>query len=133
MKIAIAIFNSRVSPRFDCAPGIEVADIANGKVLSRTRLGTENISVTERIKKLQNAGVETLICGGIDRASEAQLDYCGIKTYSWITGKAEDALNCLLKGRLESRLMIGSGGRCRGRWRFGRGKGRGGFGRRKRS
>lgn len=129
MKVAIAIFGTRVSPRFDCAPGFEILDIADGEILSKTVVPAENMTVAERIKKLAEVGVETFICGGIDAWSKHELERIAIKTYSWVTGEAEDALACLLKGQLESGIMMGPGGCCCGRWQLGRGQGGTGRGR----
>ena len=119
IKVAIAVFGTRVSPRFDCAPGFEVIEISDGDVSARTQIDAQGMATPDRRKKLSELGVQTLICGGIDRRSAQQLESTGIKTYSWITGEAKDALTCLLNGKLESRSMMGSGGRCCGRWRFG--------------
>ena len=121
MKVAIAVFGTRVSPRFDCAPGFEVLAISDGDVYARTQIDAQGMDIRDRLKTLTELGVETLICGGIDVWSAQQLEFNGIKTYSWITGEAKDALTCLLNGQLESGLMMGSGGRCCGQWRFGGG------------
>ena len=129
MKIAIALFGSRVSPRFDCAPRFRIVETDDGEIRDTKEIDTDKCDVIDRIKKLAESGVDTLICGGIDGFSVSQLDYHGIKIYSWITGQADDALNCLLKGQLESGFMMAPGGRCGGRWRLGcnprRGRGRG--------
>ena len=119
MKVAMALFGTRVSPRFDCAPGFEVIEISDGDISARTHLDTRGMAIPDRLKKLAELGVETLICGGIDARSAEQLEFSGIKIYSWVTGEAEDALSCLLEGQLESGLMMGEGGRCCGRWHFG--------------
>ena len=46
-------------------------------------------------------------------------------------GGSRDALESYLGGRLESGMMIGAGGRCRGRWRMDGGRGRCGRGERR--
>ena len=119
MKIAIALFGSRVSPRFDYAPGFRIVQTEHGEIQHTKEIDTDKCDVINRIKKLAESGVEALICGGIDGFSASQLSYHGIKIYSWITGQADDALNCLLKGQLESGFMMAPGGRCGGRWRLG--------------
>ena len=132
MKIAIALFESRVSPRFDYAPAFRVVETDDGKILNTKDISAEKWNVWDRIKKLNELGVESLICGGIDGFSAQQLNLHGIRIYSWITGEADDALGCLLRGDLESGFMMGPGGQCCGRWQFGRGHGGGrGRGRRR--
>ena len=125
MKIAVALFGSRVSPRFDCAPRFRIVETDDGEIQDAKEINTDKCDVIDRIKKLAESSVDALICGGIDGFSASQLGYHGIKIYSWITGQADDALNCLLKGQLESGFMMAPGGRCCGRWRFGGGHGGG--------
>ena len=134
-KTAIALFGTRVSPRFDCAPAFRVVETDKRQILNSKNVSVQEWSVMERVKGLSELGVKALICGGIDGFSAQQLSLHGIRVYSWITGEAEDALAALIKGELESGLMMAPGGRCCGRWQFGdarsgrrrRGRGRQGF------
>ena len=121
MKIAIPLFDRRVSPRFDCASSFLVVSVENGVIVESRKLSTSGLTCRARIKKLSRLGVETLICGGIDRQSVGLLTFYGIMIYSWVTGIAKDALHTFLSGELESGTMVGLGGRPRGKWRF-RGK-----------
>ena len=125
MKIAIAIFGTRVSPRFDFAPGFMLVEITDGEIVGRREIPAEGWEGLERIEKLAESAVEAVICGSIDRFSLRQLEMRGIKVYSWITGEAEDALSSFQKGQLESGFMMAQGGRCCGRWRFRQGQGQG--------
>jgi predicted Fe-Mo cluster-binding NifX family protein len=118
VKIAISLFDRRVSPRFDCAGDFLLASVENGEIVERRRLSSSGWNRQERVKRLSELGVDTLICGGIDRFSARMLIFYRVRIYSWVTGMAEDALRSFLKGELDSSTMIGSGGRPRGRWRF---------------
>lgn len=124
MRVAIPLFGTRVSPRFDCAREFVVVDAVGGEAGQRQNLAAAGWTPLDRIRKLVELGVETVICGGIDRFTMQQLAFHNINLFPWITGEAEDALNCLLKGELQAGFMMGAGGRCRGRWRF---RGRRGF------
>lgn len=118
MKIAIPLFDQRVSPRFDCARDILLVSVENGDIVDRRQIPVSGWTCRERISKLSELGVDALICGGIDRLSERRLMACRVKTCAWVTGMAEDALGSFLRGELESYAMVGPGGRSRGRWRF---------------
>lgn len=118
VKIAIPLFDVRVSPRFDCARDFLIASAKNGDIVKRQKLSTSGWSPRKRVKRLYELGVDTLICGGIDKLSERMLIAHRVKTYTWVTGVAEDALGSFLRGELESYTMVGPGGRSRGRWRF---------------
>ncbi len=117
-KIAIALFGSRVSPRFDCAPEFKLVELDKGQTNSSHDIPAQNLNAAQRVSKLKEFNITDLICGGIDMVSAGQLDYHGVKIYSWITGEAEDALECLLQGKLQSGFMLTAGGRCCGRWRL---------------
>ena len=118
MKIAIPVFGTRISPRFDCAREFLIVTAENGEVIARQGLQADAWSPLIRIRKLSSLGIDTLICSGIDRASWRHLKFSGIRIYSWVTGEVEDALRCLFKGELESGIMTGHGGHRCGRWRF---------------
>ena len=121
-KIAIPIFNERVSPRFDCAQSFLLVETEDRRILESEELQTVQLSTMERVGKLSDLRVDALICGGIDEASARGLVHNGIRIYSWVTGLARDALISFLNGDLESATMVGSGGHRQGRWRL-RGKG----------
>ena len=123
MKIAIPLFNKRVSPRFDCAVQFLILTIEDGAIEQRKNLWLKEKALTERIKRLNKLKIDTLICSGIDAFSEGQLSFHGMRVLSWITGEVEDVIHCFLEGGLKPRMMMGAGGRCCGRWRFRNGKG----------
>lgn len=118
MRIAIALFGTRVSPRFDYAPSLLVIDIEDGAAVRRREIATDLLPPAERIKRLAELAVETLICGGIDDASAGRLEEQGIALVPWVSGEADDALEGCLHGELVPGAMIGKGGHCCGRWRF---------------
>ena len=98
MKAAIALFGTRVSPRFDCAPAFWVVEANDGTVTAEQTFSAENWNAVDRINKLRELGIKVLICGGIDMFSARKLSNSGVQTYSWITGQAKDALDGLLRG-----------------------------------
>ena len=118
MKIAIPLFDKRVSPRFDCARSFLLAVAQKGEVIEHDELPATRWSPLERVEKLSDLEVDTLICGGIDNVSARRLNFYRVRVYSWVTGRAEDALQSLIKGELEPGIMVVPGGRRRGRWRF---------------
>jgi predicted Fe-Mo cluster-binding NifX family protein len=130
-KIAIPLFNERVSPRFDCAQSFLLVETEDRRIIESEELQTVQLSTMERVGKLNDLRVDALICGGIDEVSARRLVHNGIRIYAWITGLARDALSAFLNGDLESGIMVGAGGHRQGRWRLS-GKGpHGGEGRRK--
>lgn len=121
-KIAIPLFNERVSPRFDCAQSFLLVETEDRRVVQSEEVRTGQLSTMDRVGKLSDLRVDALICGGIDEVSARRLVHKGIRVYAWITGMARDALISFLNGELEPGIMVGAGGHRQGRWRLG-GKG----------
>ena len=90
----------------------------NDEVIECQELPAAGWTPLERVKRLSDLGVDTLICGGIDEVSARMLILYRVRIYSWVTGMAENVLGSFLRGELESYTMVVSGGRSRGRWRF---------------
>ena len=127
MIIAIPTFTTRVSPRFDCAQSILVVTVDNGEPLERRELEASEWAPHERINKLLELGVDTVICGGIDCWSVASLQSAGVTVYGWMTGEVEDALVAMLEGTLDSDAQQEYGIRCGCRRFPGDDRGRGQF------
>jgi len=118
MKIAIPVFQTKISPRFDSTQGFILLQIEKRNVMKREELPTKDWPSSAKIKQLVDLGVDTLICGGIDLESMQQLNFNGIKIYSWITGEIEDAITRFLNQGLESGIILGTHGSRKGRWQF---------------
>ena len=118
MKVAIPVFHTKISPRFDSTQGFLLLQIENSDVIKREKLPTKNWPSSAKIKQLVELEIDTLICGGIDLESMQQLNFNGIKIYSWITGEIEDAVTRFLNQGLESGIILGPRGQRKGRWRF---------------
>ena len=118
MRVAIPIFQSKISPRFDSTQEFVLLEIEKSKVTKREDIPTRGWSLSAKLKQMVDLGVDTLICGGIDLESMQQLSFSGIKVYSWITGEVEDVVTCFLNRGLESGVILGARGRRKGRWNF---------------
>lgn len=112
MKIAIPTFATRVSPRFDCAQSLLMVTIEEGATPQREEFVATNWAPDERITRLIELGVDTVICGGIDRWSTASLQSAGVTVYGWVAGEAEEALAAMLRGDLDSDIASQHGGWC---------------------
>jgi predicted Fe-Mo cluster-binding NifX family protein len=118
MKLAIPVFHTKISPRFDQAQGFVLLETGHSEVLAREELVTKGWSEMDKIRQLVDLGIETLICGGIDRASLQYLSFNGVHVYSWVTGEVDDALACFLDNRMKPGIILGKQGKMMGRWQF---------------
>lgn len=119
--IAIPRFETRIAPRFDCARLFTFAVCSDGEVVSEGEWACHTSNAGLRVRELRDRGTDVLICGGIHGQSATYLQHYGVQVIPWITGEYKDALDCYLRGELDSHSMIGHGGSRCGRWRFRRG------------
>ena len=117
MKIAIPLWQGRISPVFDEASRLLVVDISDGRVTCRQEESILSRNPFERAQALPKLGVDLLICGMISQTQQAALDAIGIRIIPHICGPMEDVIQAYLDGRIESgaMLMPGCGRRKRSR------------------
>ena len=113
MRIAIPIFGPRVSPRFDCAPSLLLFRVENGKVVEQGEVSLSELAPWQRLGRVQELGIQIMICGGIDGYSARLLEAQQIQVFAWIAGEAEEAIKTFLRGELKSGLSLcpGCGGK----------------------
>jgi predicted Fe-Mo cluster-binding NifX family protein len=104
MKIAIALFENKVSPRFDLSPKLWIIREENGEVVHQEKISLEGLTIPQRIEKLNSGGITKLICGGIHDFSLNQLSNMGIEVFYNVMGEADTALKNFLNGELQSGL-----------------------------
>jgi predicted Fe-Mo cluster-binding NifX family protein len=110
MRVAIPVFENRISPRFDCAPSFLLYDVEGERVAAHKEIASSGWNDTERVLQLKGLGVNTLICGGLPNYLLVNLVNNGIKVIPWVAGNASVALDLFLRGKLDSGMVI-----CQGR------------------
>ncbi len=126
MKVAIPVFNSRVSPRFDFAPKILLATVNGKRVVEREQYSLVHLNPIRRNSLLCELGVDVLICGGISIFSQRLIVNKGIDLIPMVQGEVDQVLNLFINGNLDSSIiptMQGKGfrhhrrksGNCKGR------------------
>ncbi len=120
MRVAVPIWEKRVSPVFDTAQRLAVVDIEKEIPASRITLPLKESFPPRRAHLLRIWGVETLICGGISPYLARLLAAYGIRVVPGVRGDIEEVLQAFLGGRISSPAYTLPG------WRTGRRRGRGG-------
>jgi predicted Fe-Mo cluster-binding NifX family protein len=130
MRLAIAVWNGRVSPVFDTAAQVLMVDLDEARERSRRAEALSETSPAWRVRRLVELGVELLICGALSRPLATMLAGAGIRVLPWTAGPVDDVLAAYLAGKLPHPQWTLPGCACwrhdpRGRaWRRGRGSSR---------
>jgi len=125
MRVAVPLFGTRVSPRFDCGAALLVAQVDDGVVASTEQVADAARNSLQRIARLRELGVDTVICGAITGFLLRHLAANGIRVFPWVFCEAGEALAALARGELPTMPPPGAA-RAPGRGRGRRGMGRGG-------
>lgn len=99
-KIAVTYEDGQVFQHFGHTEQFKVYDILNGAVASSAILDTNGNGHGALAGFLQQAGVDTLICGGIGGGAKQALSQAGIQLFGGVTGDADRAVAMLLDGNL---------------------------------
>lgn len=131
-KIALAVWDDILSPVFDSAGALLIADIEDGKATATRTEDPGPQLAYARARRLSDWGVQVLICGAISMEFARMLESFGIEVIGFVSGNARQVLDAYLEGTLiqNAYAMPGCGrglgrGACTGprrrRFRGGRG------------
>jgi predicted Fe-Mo cluster-binding NifX family protein len=118
MKVALTVWNGRISPVFDVSRKILVLDIRNGVVTDRREEPIEGIDPAQKAGKLAEWQVRELICGAVSRPLAGLFAAYGIRTIPFIAGDAEEVIEAYLARKLPNRSMAMPGCCGGGRRRY---------------
>jgi predicted Fe-Mo cluster-binding NifX family protein len=100
MKIAIPIWNDRVSSAFDFAHKLLLVDIECGHETGREEISLLPESIPEKANRLKTLGVKVLICGAISRSLASQVKASGVKVLPYVVGQVDEILEAYLTDKL---------------------------------
>ena len=117
MNIAMTVWGDRISPVLDCARTLLVAEIVQGRILSRSYQRFDADSLAGMMRILVRQGVGVLICGAVSQEPANTIEGFGIELMPFLAGDAEKILETLARGQsVEAFTMPGC--RCYGRCRM---------------
>lgn len=101
MKIALPLWQGRVSPVFDVARKVLVVVFNGDFEVARREVEIHEKLLPARVTKLTDLHIDTLLCGAISRPFAAMLSAAGIRVISFLAGDADKVLRSFLVGRLD--------------------------------
>lgn len=99
MKVALTVWEGRISPLFDAARELLVAELEDRAVISLRHEPINPQWPLRVAERLAEQGVTALICGAISEVPARMMEADGITLIAFVTGPVEDVLGALAKGR----------------------------------
>ena len=100
MRIAISIWEDKISPVLDTASKLLIIDDKTQKKSSRFEANLLEQEMSRRCSLIRKLDLDVLICGAVSRQFREMLKACGIKIISGISGPAKDVIKAYLEGDL---------------------------------
>jgi predicted Fe-Mo cluster-binding NifX family protein len=99
MKIAMPVWENKISPVLDTASRLLVLELKGGD-MSRFEIYLDERDLSKRCLRIMGLGVDTLICGAVTRHFSDMLNALGIDLITGISGQPDDVLRACFEGRL---------------------------------
>ncbi len=116
-KVAIPIWDKRVSPVLDSAACLAVFDIDGQSEPEHELISLPQTHFTRKAKYIAELKVDTILCGALSRPLRRTLVRLGINVLPWLTGEIKDVIRAYLDGELASERFslpgCGRRARCR--------------------
>ena len=100
MRIAVPIWENRISPVLDTASRLLIIEIEDQKEASRFETLLDEQDIYRRCLRIQGLGINTLICGAISCPFLRLLMASNIKIIYGISGNTEDVLEAYFEGTI---------------------------------
>ncbi len=112
MKVAITVWGNRISPVFDSANTLLIAEIQNRRIVSRYYESFNPDIPSLFAEKLEEMEISVLICGAISKVPAAILSASSIEFIPFITGSAFRVLENFALNRPIIPAFLMPGCRC---------------------
>ena len=118
MKTALTVWEKRISPVFDSASMLLVAEIENSEVVSVRYEPFDPDDAWRMVERLAELNIKVLICGAISQLPANIIETANIELIPFVTGRADEVLAAYAKDVPVSHIFHMPG--CRKRTRQGR-------------
>ncbi len=100
MKIAIPVWEDKVSPVFDTALKLLVVEVKDQREKSRFVYQIDENDLSQKCQRIKKLNLDILICGAVSQVFLQMLLASGLDVIQEISGSAEDVLNAYLQGNI---------------------------------
>ncbi len=100
MKVAITVWQNRISPLFDATRKLLISVIHDGVVIEKHLVSLDCISPFSRAATLETLGIDILICGGVSDFFARLIEARGIQIIPFVSGRVDEIIDAYLKNIL---------------------------------
>ena len=100
MRIAIPVWEGKVSPVFDTAIRLLVVDVNKQKEESRFLYYIDENHLMQKCQRIRKLDLDTLICGAVSQTFLKMLLASGLEVIQEISGPVEEVLDAYLRGNV---------------------------------
>lgn len=119
MKVALTVWEKRISPLFDCASMLLVVKIVDCTESDRYFVPFHYESPFSRAANLSDLGIKVLICGAVSNLFANTIESYGIRIIPFVAGPVDEVIDAYLtNGLSDSKFrMPGCGNKGEGNFR----------------
>jgi predicted Fe-Mo cluster-binding NifX family protein len=101
-KTAFAYWDNRIAPVFDIARQIHVVEAESGRIVAETEELLRDDLPVQKVIRLAELGVGTLVCGAISRPLHEMVTAYGIEVVPFVAGDLSEVIQAWLNDNLEN-------------------------------
>lgn len=118
MRVALTVWEGRISPVLDTARSAAIADVENGTTITQRDETLTEDSPHGKVSQLRALGVEVLVCGAVSRPLANLVSSTGIRLIPFVAGELGEVLAAVIAGRIPDSAFSMPGCGCQRRRRF---------------
>jgi len=116
MKIALPIWNNRISPLFDTACRVLIWSVEGGSDGECGEHDLRGLHPMMKVRRIKELGADILICGAVSNPVAYLVESADIKLVPWVSGPVDEVIEAFRTGQLDKpRYFMPGCGRMRGR------------------
>jgi len=116
MKIALPIWNDRISPLFDTACRVLIWSLEGGSSGEWEEHDLRGLHPPMKVRRIKDLGADVLICGAISNPVAYLVETSEIKLVPWVSGPVGEVIEAFRTGQLDKpRYFMPGCRRMRGR------------------
>jgi predicted Fe-Mo cluster-binding NifX family protein len=112
MKVAVTVWEDRISPVFDASRRLLIVEIKNARVTSRSYVLFDPEQPSTLVRTLVALDVPVLICGAVSQVPATIIAAGGITLIPFVAGKIDRVLEAYAQGKSLTPTFVMPG--CRG-------------------